>query len=195
MSQILDISEFVEKKPDWRAIFGNAHPIKVEIGPGKGDFLIQSALQSPDFNFLGLEIRRKRVEKINSKLCREGLTNAKIVPGDAKILIHSLFLPESVDTFFIHFPDPWPKRRHGKHRLIEPVFVETLCHILVPQGKVYLTTDADYYATTMSTIFASHFMRQYAYSDDLDHPYHHTFHEWKFKLEGRKIYYFCFTKI
>ena len=180
--------------PDWPTIFGNAAPLHIEIGPGKGQFLLDLAEQQPENNFLGIEIRRKRVAKINSKLLRGGFTNVRLILANAKTEIDALLAPASAAEFFIHFPDPWPKQRHRRRRLFDHEFIGKLQRLLLPGGKVYITTDVEDYAQKIAALFQDHgaFVQEYARNDDFTHPYHRTIHEWKFKLWGRKIHYFCY---
>lgn len=182
--------------PDWRLIFGNWHPLKVEIGPGQGDFLLDLAREEPDANFVAIEIRNKRVEKIKARAARAGVKNAQVWMGDAKEVLPSLFAPGTVDTFFIHFPDPWVKRKHERRRLIQLEFVHIMHTLLVPQGKAYLTTDVANYAEHMLQCFQAQggFTTVYAESGHRDYAYHHSVHESKFKLGGRTINYFYFSK-
>lgn len=182
-------------KPNWREIFGNDNPLRVEIGPGKGEFLLTLAAQEPKANYIAIEIRRKRVEKIKSKLARTELSNMRVYQGDAKQLLPELFSAASIEILFIHFPDPWPKRRHERRRLLNEDFVAVVYELLMVRGKVYLTTDVASYADTIAQLFAAKgFASVYAKTGHWESPYHCSIHEWKFKLRNRVIHYFCFTK-
>ena len=183
-----------ELRLDWPAIFGSSAPVHVEIGPGKGEFLLELAGQQPDNNFVGIEIRRKRVAKIAGKLAQAGITNVRLILGNAKTVLDSFLTPASVAGFFIHFPDPWPKRRHQQRRLFDNQFINNLRRLLPPGGKVYITTDVADYAQQIGALFRDNdaFVQEYSYNDNFTHPYHRTIHEWKFKLWGRKIHYFCY---
>lgn len=180
----------------WKNIFGNGQPIKVEIGSGKGQFIVNRALEESECNFVAIEIRRKRTSKIASKIEAAGLQNARVLWANAKERLGTIFPAHSIDTFFIHFPDPWPKRKHERRRLIDIAFLKTLHRILQYRGKVYLTTDVAIYARDFAQLFVkSHgFDTIYAESGDKNYTYHRSIHEWKFKKQGRTIYYFCFCK-
>lgn len=191
----MDSTHFLPENPDWRTIFGNDRPLRVEIGPGKGEFLIESACRESEANYIGIEIRSRRVEKIRNKIARSNLKNVQVYLGDARAMPR-LFGKNSVEAFFIHFPDPWPKRRHQHRRLIVADFVRSLYELLQPQGKIYLTTDVEGYAITMLQLFTEHkgFKSLYAKFGDFDFSYHRSIHERKFKLQKRTIYYFCYSK-
>lgn len=190
--------QFMGPKPeptDWNAIFAQPQPLKVEIGPGKGEFIFQLACQQPQYNFIGIEIRWRRAMKLALMVGQAGMTNVKFVAANAKLFLEYLFLPCSVDSFFIHFPDPWPKLRHSHRRLLDTAMVEMIHQKLMPQGKVYLTTDVPYFSRDMMTLFQpSQFNKVYYHQGDGDLLYHNTHHEAKFKLEGRNISYFCYEK-
>lgn len=196
-----DSNSIVSKEqhlPDWRELFHNNNSVlKVEIGPGKAQFLLDRSSDEPNVNFIGIEIRNKRSINIQERIVRAGLNNVQVVLGDARQVLPALFAPETVDTFFIHFPDPWPKRRHECRRLISAPLVALLHELLLPSGKVYLTTDTESYAQTIQKLFTPSvgFAQIYAESGHRDYPYHHSIHEMKFKRLGRLIYYFCFAKV
>lgn len=133
--------------PDyWRQIFGNDRPVAVEIGPGRGEFLLACARTHPQRNFFAIEHSASRTREVSERLRRDGAENARIVCGDAACLIE--LLPEaSVAAFHVLFPDPWWKRRHHKRRLWTPRFVAGLRRALVAGGTVELITDVgDYFA-------------------------------------------------
>lgn len=132
-----------------RQIFGRAAPLEVEIGAGRGDFIIGRAAANPDRNFLAVE-RPGTIGRLLAVRCgRAGLENLRVAAMDARTLV-SLMLPEgSVDTFHVYFPDPWPKSRQVKHRLFAPSFVRGLMRTLKPGGLVYVATDVAQWAAEM----------------------------------------------
>jgi tRNA (guanine-N7-)-methyltransferase len=130
----------------WRQIFANDRPVAVEIGPGRGEFLISNALAEPQRNFFAIEHSSSRTREIAARLERQQIANARVVCGDAVCLIE-LFPERSVTAFFVLFPDPWWKRRHHKRRLWTPRFVAALRRALVSGGTIEMMTDvADYFA-------------------------------------------------
>jgi tRNA (guanine-N7-)-methyltransferase len=138
----------------WRQIFANDRPVAVEIGPGRGEFLISNALADPQRNFFAIEHSSSRTREITARLERQQIANARVVCGDAVCLIE-LFPERSVTAFFVLFPDPWWKRRHHKRRLWTPRFVAGLRRALVSGGTIELMTDvSDYFAVAQSCLDA-----------------------------------------
>jgi tRNA (guanine-N7-)-methyltransferase len=129
----------------WQQIFANDRPVAVEIGPGRGEFLLASARGDPERNFFAIEHSMSRTHEVVERLARAGVANARVIAGDASCLIE-LFPPASVGAFHVLFPDPWWKRRHQKRRLWTPRFVAALRCALSHGGTVQLITDvADYF--------------------------------------------------
>ena len=134
----------------WQQIFGNDQPVAVEIGPGRGEFLLASAARTPARNFYGIERSAARAHAIAAKIARNSLANARVIEADARCLLNAL--PDaSVAAFHIQFPDPWWKRRHEKRRLWTTDFVAGLTRALVMGGTIELVTDvADAFALAQS---------------------------------------------
>jgi len=127
-------------------MFSVSQPLDVEIGCGKGRFLTALARKNPGRNFLGVDRLLARLRKVDGKISREGLTNVRLLRIEAAYAVEFLLQEASVTTFYILFPDPWPKRRHHRRRLFEPVFMDSLHKTLVDGGCVYVTTDhLDYF--------------------------------------------------
>ena len=130
----------------WLQLFGNDHPVAVEIGPGRGEFLLDSACGDAQRNFFAIEHSHAQARGIAAKLAEHGTANARVICGDAVCLIE-LFPARSVAVFHVQFPDPWWKRRHQRRRLWTPRFAAALCRALVAGGTIELTTDVpDYFA-------------------------------------------------
>lgn len=132
--------------PDcWRQIFANARPVAIEIGPGRGEFLLASARADPQRNFFAIEHSASRTREISARLGGSGIENVRVVCGDAVCLIE--LLPEaSVAAFYVLFPDPWWKRRHKKRLLWTPRFAAGVHRALTHGGTVELITDVpDYF--------------------------------------------------
>lgn len=129
--------------------FGADRPLRIEIGVGNSDFLIEVALREPDFNYLGFEYSGKRVEKFLKRVRSRGLSNIRLLRVNVLPVLGQLVAPGTVDRFYINFPDPWPKRRHQKHRLIQPPTAALLCRLLRQGGGLSLRSDAAAYAAQM----------------------------------------------
>jgi tRNA (guanine-N7-)-methyltransferase len=125
----------------WRHLFGNDRPVEIEIGPGRGDVLLAFATARPDVNFFAIEHVRGAAEHVHARLRAAAVHNARVLDADAACVIAHLIPPASVAAFHIYFPDPWPKRRHRKRRLVTPAFAAALARTLVPGGAVHVATD------------------------------------------------------
>ena len=142
-----------DERPDWQTQFGNRQPIKLEIGFGMGDFLIEMAAREPHHNFIGIDFYHKGIRKLMIRIRNLGLNNIRVVHGDVRNKIPLLFQDGALDTIYINFPDPWPKKRHKKRRLIKPELVKLLAQKLAPMGRVCLATDSGTYAREMLEYF------------------------------------------
>ncbi len=134
---------------DFRAVFGNANPVEVEVGFGKGLFLLSSARARSDVNFLGIEIVRKYQLFTATRLAKRGLGNVRVACADAVEVLREMIAPASLDGAHIFFPDPWPKKRHHKRRLVQADFIELIQRALTAGGYFHLATDWQEYAEHM----------------------------------------------
>ena len=139
----------VEGQLDFASIFewapGISRPVELEIGCGKGKFLLAAARKWPDRDFLAVEQARALVRKVRDKVAREGLPNVRLYHGNAKDLLSRLVPEASLARIHVYFPDPWPKRRHAKHRLFAGEMPDAVLRALVPGGELLLATDHDPY--------------------------------------------------
>jgi len=125
----------------WGEMFGNDHPVELEIGMGKGTFLTDSAKARPGTNFFGLEYARYYWRYASDRLRRNGCENVRTARAEAGYFVRE-FLPEgSLSVVHIYFPDPWPKKRHNKRRLIQPGFLLEMRRVLKAGGRLQIVTD------------------------------------------------------
>ena len=128
------------------SLFGRAAPLEVEIGAGRGDFILGRAAAMPERNFLAVEVSAPLAHLLAARATRAGLQNLRIARIDARPLVN-LFLPGgSVSAYHVYFPDPWPKARHAKHRLFTPWFVANLMRTMIVGASLYIATDVPEYA-------------------------------------------------
>jgi len=136
-----------------KQLFANDNPLEVELGAGDGSFLTQWANLHPDRNFIGIERLLGRLRKIDRKAARLGLTNLKLLRIEAGYFLGYLLPAGALSALHIYFPDPWPKRKQRKNRLIDREFTETAAKALAAQGVVYLRTDDRDYFGQMCAAF------------------------------------------
>jgi tRNA (guanine-N7-)-methyltransferase len=150
-SLIYKPADIVEQLP-LKKLFSTPGPLEVELGAGDGSFLIAYAQAHPETNFVGVERLLGRLRKIDRKARRTSLNNICLLRMEASYFVQYLVPRESVHSFHIYFPDPWPKRRHWKNRLITEAFTKILRAALVPSGTVYLRTDnGDYFEQMLAS--------------------------------------------
>ncbi len=136
----------LEKPWNLRALFGFDGPLELEIGFGRGDFLLHRASQLPGNRFLGLEVSSVSVKKAARALSGAGLSNVRLAKMEASMALFYFVEPESIDTTWILFPDPWPKKRHSSRRLMTRDFLRLLAHRTAPKAWLHLITDWPDYA-------------------------------------------------
>jgi tRNA (guanine-N7-)-methyltransferase len=134
-------------------LFGNEHPVELEIGMGKGTFLTDQAKARPGTNFLGLEYARWYWRYASDRLRRNQCLNARTVRAEAGYFAREFIGDGTLAAVHVYFPDPWPKKRHHKRRLIEPGFVWQIIRVLAPGGRVQVVTDhAEYFAQIQAAL-------------------------------------------
>ena len=145
--------EDLEGKIDFTQIFGRTGEVHIEIGSGKGTFLLKQAQAHPGDNFLGIEWARKYYRYAVDRIGRWDLKNVRIIRTDAAVFLADNIADNSVDCFHIYFPDPWPKKRHHKRRFICQINLEHLIRCLKTGGQLKIATDhTDYFELIQNLI-------------------------------------------
>ena len=140
---------------DFEAIFGNRNPVIIEIGFGMGESTLKIAKANPDKNYIGIEVFLYGFSKLLANASKENVTNLKLMRFDAVQVLQDMVPDSSVDGFHVFFPDPWPKKRHHKKRLIQVPFATLLASKLKKGGYIYCVTDWEEYAEQMLKVFDS----------------------------------------
>jgi tRNA (guanine-N7-)-methyltransferase len=140
---------------DLPALFGNPGPVILEIGFGNGEATWQMAKAAPGENFLGVEVHRPGVGRLLLKMEEHGLSNIRIACADAVELLRQRIPASSLAGVRIYFPDPWPKKRHHKRRIIQPEFVRLLVSKMRPGAILHLATDWEPYAEHMLEVVSA----------------------------------------
>lgn len=176
---------------DWTGIFGNPGAVEVEIGIGKGRFLLALAAQRPDLNLLGVEWANEYLHIAEIRAEKRGLSNVRFVRVDARELVARAIPDDSVSAYYVFYPDPWPKKRHHKRRFFQPVTVGHVARTLRAGGLLHVATDHDEYWTVIEPLLDSHpeFLRLPTFGGDefplpAEQPL--TNFEAKYAVEGRR---------
>lgn len=146
---------YAQRRLDPAEVFGRQAPTILEIGFGMGETTERIALERPGDNFLGVEVFNAGVGSMLKRIEASALRNVRIIQHDAVEVLRDMIAPDSLDGVHIYFPDPWPKKRHHKRRLIQPPFVALLTSRVKPGGYVHCATDWEHYAQQMLEVLGA----------------------------------------
>ena len=185
--------ELLTTLPDWSQIFGNQNPVALEIGSGMGDFVAQMAVLHPDWNFIAIDYYNKGCLKTCKRIDKAGLDNVRVVRDEARAFLERCIPPESLRAVIINCPDPWPKQRHRKRRLVNADFVNFLGGFIRPGADFYFATDFDDYGLDVADLMpqVDRFVNVLApdhYRHELE-GYPLSKYMLKFMGEGKRIYF------
>ena len=206
---VLDEEDCLLFKAQWRkkwhpslkdqgALVSSSPKLNLEIGPGAGDFFASNALENKNDLFIAIELKYKPLIQTAHKIKAKGCLNAKVIRYNARML-KDVFALKELDNVYIHFPDPWPKTRHHKHRLIKPEFLKELYPLQKKGSFVEVKTDHLLYFKEIKEVFEKSPYQQKAYSEDLHKTPHLvdqnfvTAFEKIFIRKNQAIYYLKYT--
>ncbi len=176
----------------WQDEFGNPNPIQIEIGTGKGQFIVEMATRYPNINFIGIEKFASVMVRAMQKGLAANLPNLKLILADAES-IETMFAPREINRIFLNFSDPWPKNRHAKRRLTHPLFLEKYRILLAQGGEIrYKTDNYPFYADSLIWFVESGLAIEQMSLDlhsELEIDNVMTEFETKFVADGLPIYY------
>lgn len=173
-------------------VFGNRNPVILEIGSGKGRFLISSAMERPELNFIGIEKSLHYHRVIAERVAKRSLTNVRLINYDAYVVMQKMLAPDSIAEVHIYFPDPWPRKRERKRRIIRPEALEEIRKVLVRGGSGVYVTDHREYFESASPVLGEFFRTEPRIPGPDDPP--RTNYEAKYRAEGRPIFEVRFWK-
>lgn len=178
---------------DLAKLFGNTNPVILEIGSGKGRFLISTATERPDLNLLGIEKSLHYHRLIRDRVLKRHLTNIRLVNHDAFLVMQKMLPAESISEVHIYFPDPWPRKREQKRRIIRPEALEEMKRVLVEGGSgIYVTDHQEYFEAAAPHVEAAFPRTERRIPGPDDPP--RTNYEAKYRAEGRPIFEIRFWK-
>lgn len=167
------------------ALFARAAPVVLEIGFGNGAQLLHAASNEPERNFIGIEVHRPGVGRLMNGLAEAGLENVRLFQHDAVEVLGQQIPEGSLDEVRIYFPDPWPKKRHHKRRLIQPPLVQLLASRIRPGGYIHLATDWQEYAEQMLAVLSAEPMLANTAAGYAPRPHYRP--QTKFETRGLKL--------
>lgn len=184
---------------DWAEIFGNSNPLALEIGCGIGDFIAKTAADRPEINFIAIDFYNKGCDKTCRRLEKHGITNVRVLRVEARQFVTEQIPLNSLTTVYINCPDPWPKTRHRKRRLVNSEFIDFLKGYMQPGGDFYFATDFEDYGLDVAALMATrtdfaNVLEPDLHRDDLDN-YHRSKYMLKFMAEGKTIRFVHYRKI
>lgn len=171
---------------DLRALFGNDHPVVLEVGSGKGRFLISSAMERPETNFIGIEKALHYHRLIRERVRKRGLGNIRLINHDAFLVLRDMIPDASLAEIHIYFPDPWPRKKEQKRRIIRPDVLREMDRVLAAGGSGIYVTDHQEYFEVAAPVLAEFFRTETRIPGPDDPP--RTNYEAKYRAEGRGIY-------
>jgi tRNA (guanine-N7-)-methyltransferase len=178
---------------DPEAAFGRRAPLEVEVGSGKARFLIEAARRNPAHDFLGLELSLAYYRTCRDRVAREGASNLRVVRADGRRFVERALRAGSVRVFHVYFPDPWPKKKQRKRRLLDGTGLEVLASRLEPGGTLRIATDhADYAAAIGPLLQTVADFERLDWSSLPEPP--PTHYELKYRAERRPIFRFLLRR-
>ncbi|MBL8878666.1 MAG: tRNA (guanosine(46)-N7)-methyltransferase TrmB [Phycisphaerales bacterium] len=200
-----DLSLAISSEPltdfSWADVFGEeraALPVELEIGTGKGAFLLRRALALPDRNFLGIEWANEFYRYAADRMARRGATNVRMLRAEASLFMRQTCPRDSLAALHVYHPDPWPKKRHHKRRLFQLAFVEAAISCLKSGARWAIQTDhAEYFAQIRSLLMGHSQLIEAPFDDpawSVDGARLGTNFEVKYIAEGRPIHQIAFTR-
>ena len=171
---------------DLEQLFGNDHDVILEIGSGKGRFLINTAAERPEVNIIGVEKSLHYHRVIKERIAKRGITNIRLINHDAFLVVRDMLPDASLSEVHIYFPDPWPRKKEQKRRIIRPEVLKEFRRVLKDGGWGIYVTDHQEYFEAAAPLIEAEFRAERRVPGPDDPP--RTNYEAKYRAEGRPIY-------
>jgi tRNA (guanine-N7-)-methyltransferase len=177
---------------DLAALFGNDHPVEMEVGFGKGLFLLTATQAHPEINYLGIEIERKYALYTATRLAKRNLDNVRVACADARTFLPGSLADGCLQAVHVYFPDPWWKNRHRKRRLFTEEIARQCQRVLRPGGQLHVVSDVQEYFEIITSLVDGLPQLERQPTPDVRDPEHDfdylTNFDRKYRQEGRPIY-------
>jgi tRNA (guanine-N7-)-methyltransferase len=187
----------LDKPVDWEKVFSNKNPIDCEIGFGNGDFLVKKSKLHPERNFFGIDYSIESFRRAKKTIGKTNIPSVKIVCLEAKAAFIVLIPEKSLSRIYLNFPDPWPKKKHYKNRLLDREFLKIAASCSTNRGKIIIATDDPFYRDfILEEIAAVHLWQSLfgkGWTDELSDHFS-TKYEKRWRNEGKEIFYMMFQK-
>jgi tRNA (guanine-N7-)-methyltransferase len=172
---------FVEEELDTKQVFGREAPLILEIGSGMGETTAEIAQAHPEADFIAVEVHGPGIGALLNRIAAAGLPNLRVVRHDAAEVLRHMIADGSLTAMHIFFPDPWPKKRHHKRRLVQPPFVSLMARKLSTGGIAHLATDWPDYAEQMASVFLGNAFFEKTERGFVERP------TTKFEMRGKRL--------
>ncbi len=187
----------LDKPVDWEKVYGNKNPVDCEIGFGNGEFLIKKSQLHPERNFFGIDYAIESFRRAKKTIEKTNIPGVKIVCLEAKAAFIVLIPEKSLSHIYLNFPDPWPKKKHYKNRLLDREFLKIAASCSTNKGKIIIATDDPFYRDfILEEVAAVHLWEplfQKGWTNELSDHFS-TKYEKKWRNEGKEIFYMMFQK-
>lgn len=172
---------------DWPAFFGNAHPVEIDVGSGRGLFLFSASTTNPDTNYLGIEVDYREGRRAARRLQKRALRNARVLGGDVHLVFTKYIAPHSVDAIHVYFPDPWWKKKHRRRRVFTDAFADQCALLLKAGGLLHSRTDVGEYFEVIAALMNNHPEFEPLTPPSLSEPQHDLDYRTSYERKKRKL--------
>jgi len=141
---------------DWRELFGNDQPVEIDVGSGRGLFLVTAGAQHPEINYLGIELDYREGRRAARRLQKRSMHNVRVLGADVNVVFSKYIAAHSVDAIHVYFPDPWWKKKHRRRRVFTDIFVDQCARLIRSGGALHSRTDVGDYFEIIAALVNHH---------------------------------------